>query len=335
MQTLVDTFPHRRAGHCGSGALRDLLEHRGLAYGDEPLSEAAVFGLAGGLGFFYGEFPQVSPPFYLVGRTGELERDVAAHLGARLDVRATDDPDEGWSWVAEEIDAGRPPMVWADIARLDYLRVKMSNTRHDVVVVAYDLDAGVAWIADNDRDELQQCPLESLAAARDSDAFPGPNRHTTFVYDWPDALPAAEVACRRALARAVANMRSDPSAVGDLPGAAGLRGVDAFAESYPAWPTAFGEHLDAALGALRVFIVKAGTGGAMFRSLHAGFLRFFAGHLADDRLAAAAGIYDRLSDEWVALSGCAAARDHEGGIARVEAIRTLECEGVEAMEAVL
>jgi len=46
-------LPHRRAGHCGSGALRDLLEFHRLSWSDRPLSEGMVFGLGAGLGFAY------------------------------------------------------------------------------------------------------------------------------------------------------------------------------------------------------------------------------------------------------------------------------------------
>ena len=111
-------------------------------------------------------------------------------------MRETDDPARGGQWVRDEIDAGRPPMVCADIAELEYLRVRMANTRHDIVVVDYDDDAQVAFIADNDRDELQRCSYASLAAARSSQGFPGPNRHGTFVYGWPERLrdPAEAVA---------------------------------------------------------------------------------------------------------------------------------------------
>lgn len=51
------TSPIGRAGHCGSGALRDLMELHQLDYGAGPLSEGAAFGLAGGLGFLYLECP--------------------------------------------------------------------------------------------------------------------------------------------------------------------------------------------------------------------------------------------------------------------------------------
>lgn len=154
---LLTSYPHRLAGHCGSGSLRDLLELRGLDYGHGPLSEGACFGFAGGLGFLFIELPGFVPPFYIVGRTGSMEEDVAAHLGLGLTIEETDDPHVAWSLVKREVDSGRPPMLWADIAELEYLRVKMSNTRHDIVVVAYDGDESVAWIADNDRDDLQRC----------------------------------------------------------------------------------------------------------------------------------------------------------------------------------
>jgi hypothetical protein len=329
-------FPHRRAGHCGSGALRDLLEFHGLDYDEGPLSEGAVFGLAGGLGCFYVENSAFSPPFYLVGRTADLERDFAANLGIGLEVRETDDAAEGWSWVRAELDAGRPTMVWADIAELEYLRVRMSNTRHDIVVAGHDPEAGIAWIADNDREELQPCSLESLAAARTSSGFPGPNRNATFLYSWPERLVPPREAVQRGLARAVANMGQDAPSVGGLRGGVGLAAVDALAAGYPAWPETFDEdELEKALGGLWVFIVKAGTGGAMFRSLHARFLRDAAGWLRDGRLESLAEHYDELAAAWIELADAAKRRDHEAGVGIVDVVRSMEHRGVELMEGML
>ena len=327
-------FPHRRAGHCGSGALRDLLEFRGLDYGRGPLSEGTVFGLAGGLGFLFLELPAMTPPFYLVGRTASLERDVSGHLNIGLEVREGDDPEEGWRWVREEVDAGRPPMVWADIAELEYLRVRMSNTRHDIVVVGYDEAEQVAYIADNDRDELQRCSLASLAAARSSQGFPGPNRHTTFLYDWPAVLREPEQALSLALGRAVENMFDGGDALASLPGAAGLAGVDRFAGAYPEWPDTLGAETATALKTLGVFIVKAGTGGAMFRSLHAEFLLDMGELLGDAALREAAVIYETLAATWVALADSARDGDHTRGLPHVVRIHELEHAGAAAMAAI-
>jgi hypothetical protein len=234
-------------------------------------------------------------------------------------------------------------MVNADIMELDYLRVKLSNTMHDIVVTGYDEDEGVALIADNDREEIQRCSLESLARARASQGFPGPNHHATWVMRFPDALPEPRVAIERALAQSVSNMTDAAEGLAGLDPACGLDHVGQLAASYREWPQRYGDRLGAALGGLWVFIVKAGTGGAMFRSLQAGFLRESAALLdGDARVARAADVYEELAGEWVALAeAAAAAREgdplaaHEAGLPRVEAIARLERDGAEAMAACL
>src|SRR4051812_3729486 len=218
----VAHFPHRMSGHCGSGAFRDLLEFHGLSWNGEPLSEGMVFGLSGGIGCFYYELGEMDPPLYLVGRTGALERGVCDHLRIDLDLRRTDDGDEAWRWLREELDAGYPTMVNADIQELDYLRVKLSNTMHDIVVTGYDEAEGVALIADNDREEIQRCALESLARARGSQGFPGPSHHATWVMRFPDTLPEPRVAIERAMAQAVANMTKGGEALAGMQPGCGL-----------------------------------------------------------------------------------------------------------------
>ncbi|WP_238993688.1 BtrH N-terminal domain-containing protein [Nocardioides caldifontis] len=129
-------YPHRMAGHCGSGALRDLLEWAGLGWQEVP-GEGLVFGMGGGLAFTYLRLAGLTPPVYLVGRSSDLEVDLLARLGAEVDVRETDDPVVGWEWVRSELQHGRPVMVWADIAELPYLnvRLQMKRPRFDAAAV--------------------------------------------------------------------------------------------------------------------------------------------------------------------------------------------------------
>ena len=339
----MKTFPHRKAGHCGSGAFRDLLEFHGLSWTGEPLSEAMAFGLSGGLACFFYELPDMDPPLYLVGRNGALERSVCDHLGIDLDLRRTDDPDEAWRWLRDELDAGHPTMVNADILELDYLRVKLSNTMHDIVVTGYDETEGVAFIADNDREEIQRCSLESLQRARGANGFPAPSHHATWVMRFPDELPEPRTAIERALRQAAANMTETAEGLAGTPPARGLDHVNALAESYATWADRYEpDRLAAALRGLWVFIVKAGTGGAMFRSLQAGFLRESVDLLGGDtRVAEAARVYDELAREWVALADAAAGgredapSAHAAGLAHMQAIARLEHEGAEAMAACL
>jgi hypothetical protein len=332
---VVIPYPHRRAGHCGSGSFRDLFEFHDLSWTSEPVSEGTAFGLGAGLGFYYVELPQMDPPLYLVGRTADLERDCCEIAGIDLDLRQTDDPAEGWRWLREQLDAGRPTMIWADIGHLDYLRVRLRMTMHDIVVTGYDEREGVAFVADNDRDEIQHCSLESLARARHSRAFPAPNRHGTWVMDFPSELPAARPTITSAISRAVANMLKGGRGLQGAEVPSGLEGIGALAASYPAWGERFGEKLPSALRGLRTFIVKAGTGGALFRSLHAEFLGDAAALLDEPLLADAADIYSRLSAAWIALADATESDDaagaHAAGLVPLVEIEPLERAGVDAM----
>src|SRR3954453_4079107 len=175
-----------------------------------------AFGLGGGLGCFYYELPEMRPPLYLVGRGGGLERGVCEHLEIDLDLRKTDDPDEAWRGLRDELAAGNPTMINADILELEYLRVKLSNTMHDIVVTGYDADEGVALIADNDREQIQRCSIESLQRARGSQGFPGPSHHATWVMRFPERLPEARVSVERALRQSVANMTQQGEALAGL-----------------------------------------------------------------------------------------------------------------------
>ncbi|MBB2506475.1 hypothetical protein H5411_46160 [Amycolatopsis echigonensis] len=44
---VISDYPHQLAGHCGSGALRDLMQWARLSYDETPLDEGTVFGLGG------------------------------------------------------------------------------------------------------------------------------------------------------------------------------------------------------------------------------------------------------------------------------------------------
>jgi hypothetical protein len=131
-------------------------------------------------------------------------------------------------------------------------------------------------------------------------------------------------------------MRAGGEALSEIPGAVGLDGAAAFGRAYPSWPERFGDKLPAALRGLRVFVVKAGTGGAMFRSLQAQFLTEAAAMLGDDGLAAAGATYARLADDWVALADTVRDDDplagHAHGLPLVESIVAGERAGVERLE---
>jgi hypothetical protein len=347
------TFVHRKGGHCGSSALRDLLEHHGLRYGPEPLSEGMVFGLSGALAFAFAENvaafdnPDISLPLYLNGRSEDLEECLCRHLGIGVDLRRTDDPEEAWEWLRERLDDGEPTMVWANMKDLDYQRVRLDNTRHDIVVTRYDLDEGIALVADHDFDDLQRCSLDSLARARGAQKFPGPQRHATWITSFPDLLPDLREAVAAGLGRAVATMRCEDTIAwriwdgsggyATVPYRQGLNGLGGLIESCESWPERFGEDgLRPVLKLLHVLLERAGTGGGFYRAFQATFLSEAAELLGDEPLRDLARAYAELAREWRDLAWAVRKGEprtaHAEGLRRLRRARGLEERGTELME---
>ncbi|KQY10205.1 PRTRC system protein E [Mycobacterium sp. Root135] len=316
MTTVQIPYRHEKGGHCGSGALRDLTEWAEIAWGSQTLEEGVVFALGGALDFCYVRSPQLTPQTYLVGRGSELEQDYLTRVGATFVVRTTDDPDVGWAFVTDEVDKGRPVMVWADIGELPYLRVRLHMSRHDIVIVGYDDEERVAYVVDNDRDTTQLVPYDKLRRARSSVGFPTPTRHTTYHVDWPDHVPDLRPIAGDALGASAAVMRGDAAGAPLLHVEAaevessGLKGVQAFAEDLRSWTTSFDdEGLTAALFGLGAFIEKAGTGGGLFRTLQAQGCQTIADLLNDAATADAAAAARDASNAWSALAAAATNAD--------------------------
>lgn len=168
---------HRVAVHAASGALRDLLEHHGISYSPQPLSEGAIFGLSGALDLTLRIVDTATPLIDLDGRASSLEIDLCRHLGLGAQWCETEYPHAGWESLRSELDAGRPTLLRADAAALDYHADRRHDTRHAIVVTGYDTGADIAWVLDGRLPDLQRCTLSSLAAARASRARPAPACH--------------------------------------------------------------------------------------------------------------------------------------------------------------
>lgn len=316
-RVMIEPYPHQLGGHCGSGALRDLLHWAGLGWevlpGDGLPGEGLVFGLGGGLSFMYTRYPGLRPPMYVVGRNADMELELCRRLNIETRRQQTDDPDEAWHLIKSEIDAGRPVMVWSDIAELPYLRVRLSNTRHDVVVIGYDDDCQTVLIVDNDREDVQEVPMEAFRRAHGSSGFPGPNRFATYPMRFPAQLPDL-LTCARDAAAAAARVLDGEDAllfdVSTLPSgslvASGVDGIRTFADDIITWPYSMGpDELTTAVRTIPVFVEKAGTGGGMFRRLQASFCRDLALATSDEDFAAAVEPCQQSADAWSALGEAA------------------------------
>jgi hypothetical protein len=329
-------FRHRVAQHAASGALRDLLEHHQLSYAPEPLSEGAIFGFSGALDLRVRIAGAAVPAIDVDGRAPALELPLCRHLGIDARWRATADAAAAWTALRAELDAGRPALVRADPAALDYRPGARHDTRHAIVVTAHDADAGIVWVADGAFPEPQACSVRALAAARASQAWPEPARHGRLqIAPRRQRLADPRAAVAATLDRVVHAMRHPPRALHPHV-RTGLAGADALAAAWPGLPAAAGGGLGTTLAALRHRIRDGGSGGALYRSLHARFLHDAAALLGSPQLGHAALICDDLADSWrtfaAAIDGDDAALAHRLGGPWLGRVCALEHEHVAALE---
>lgn len=329
-------FRHRVAEHSASGALRDLLEHHRLSYAPEPLSEGALFGFSGALDLRVRVAGAAMPAIDLVGRAPLLEPELCRHLGIDARWHTTSDADRAWETLRAQLAAGRPTLVRADPAAVDYRDGARHDTRHAIVALTYDEDADVVWVADGSFPEPQACSTRSLAAARASQGWPEPARHGLLqITACEQRLVHPRNAVAAALERVVLAMRRPPRPDHPLV-CTGLAAADALADAWPGLLGLTGGRLGATLDALRFRIRDGGTGGALYRSLQARFLHDAAALLGSPQLGHAALVCDDLADAWRTLAAAIGHEDpalsHRVAGPWLQRIRALEHQHVEALE---
>ena len=292
----IEEFEHRPGGHCSSAAMRDLLRFRG-----HDLSEDMVFGLGAGVAFVYYANRDMVPPVYVGGRISNLEKHLCGNLGIGIEFVSGLGDDESWRAIKERIDGGTPVVVHADVYHLDYLRAKRHFSAHRIVLLGYDQERGVAFVGDNDREQVQECTLANLARARSSPYLPQPADNAFYDFDVPAVLTPLQEAIPRAIEEVVRfNIHLPPdrtrySRDGDKV-VKGMEGLGEFVEELPGWPDAVDQQtLSLLCKTLYVNAEKGGTGyGGFFRRIYGRFLKEASGIMGAPDL-------DRLADEFIAI----------------------------------
>jgi hypothetical protein len=266
MKVFVEGFEHRPGEHCASTAIRNILNFHEL-----PLSEAMVFGLAGGLGFFAINNDALSPTRLFHGRTVSLETDFCANTGLPVEGGVEEDDARAWQSLKAQLDAGVPVMLSTDTFYLGYQGTTSHFPGHRAVAVGYDEAEDRVYIADRKLGEYQSVSREELRRSRNADDYPMPC-HNEYQHFRPGRLewgrPLPEI-IRLAFARNAQWMLDPPE--GPMPSAAcGLPGMRSLASELGDWKA-----LDDWSWAARFgyqIIVKRGAGGLFFRSIYRDFL---------------------------------------------------------------
>jgi len=289
MQKVVLPYQHAMGRHCGTTSISRLLHF----YGRE-ISEPMCLGLGQGIDFAYLADPQMNPSHYWLGRWADLESDCLTALGVAHATHRTEDAALAWQWVKDEIDAGRPAMIQADIRWLDYYHTKTHFGGHKIIVVGYDEQKQTALLSDNEFPEMQEVPLAGLAKARSQTAPPWILQNEWFEVHVPEHLISLDTAVPAAVATLARRLLSDRGSV---------LGMTAFANAVrdlPRWAEAADWQWCARFG--YQIIEKRGTGGGNFRKMYAEFLREAIPHCPDVLRLELPARMEEIATRWTALA---------------------------------
>ena len=304
MQAMIEGFRILPAGHCGSGAMRNLIYH----YCNLDLPEGVIFGLGAGIDAVYFAYEKAQPPFMFFGRGSSMELDVARNLGIDYQERTETDNDTAWDNVKNEVLEGNPTMLSGDIFYLDYREFKVHFPGHRFILLGFNEEAQEVYIADRINTYAETCSMGALRLSRSADA--GISSHNLWgKFHSARASHALPDACGLALKMSVERMQGIDLSQRDLMQAAagaasgcatGLDGLRAMRQDFPQWrglPDVVDRitYVDNA-------IVKFGTGGGFFRDHYARFMEWSREQRPDLVSEDCVTLANTTASQWNALS---------------------------------
>jgi len=301
MRVMIEGYQNRTGEHCGSIAMRNLLHH----YCRLDLTEPLIFGLGAGVDLLLIEGHDFDPAVLVFGRSTSMEVDVADALGVDYVEKVELDDDRAWETVRREVCEKRPTMLSGDIFYLDYREYKVHFPAHRFVLLGFDDEKQVVYVADRVDPEPQACSYAALRKSRNPRGF-----FSTYNlwgrFEDTAVRRSLEEACARAIDRAARRMLGRAAAEGPaLPDPAmrvtqGLAALEVFAKQLEDWPHR--EDCERLASYTSQCMEKWGNGGGNFRNLYAAFLREareLTPALVD---AEAPALASRASQQWTLLS---------------------------------
>jgi hypothetical protein len=293
-----------------TGAIRNVLDYQGIKapHTSQPLSEALLFGVSGGVvaGYFTFEFPGYDPQFLFLNRFSfDPVTVIFDRLGIKATTKQTDKPDKGLANLVAALESGKPATVFLDSYTLPYNNLKPGKDDYgNTAVVVYGHDEGTVYIADRARVPLT-VTANQFASAR---ARIKKDKHRVRTLDAPDLdkLPAAVEAGLKTCAN---NFTGEPP-VAPLKGKFGLAAYHKWADLLTdtkeklSWVKYFpaGARLYSALKFGYQSIEHHGTGGNASRRMYADFLDEAAVILSKPALMEVAGLFRAAAKRWDELS---------------------------------
>lgn len=334
----VTGYQMRGGLHPETATLANALANQGVTSGltGEPLTEAAILGIGGGLGAGYilWEFQRHDAPVLTLGFRNRWQYpwvpgwagSTLDRLGVEPDVHETGGPKGAREALDARLDAGTPVIAWVDAQAMGHWGHPEAMSGFDgLAVVVVGRDAEGRYLVDDRGRGLLRVPPEAMAAAR---GRIGSYKHRiAALRTTPGPIPADRLraAIRAGLEDQVDHLRSTSDSF-SLPAWRKWARLMTDQRNVKAWPRVFasGRGLFSALSAIHERVDgQAGPWGGHLRELYAESLDEAAVALDLPALGDAARAWRGVADRWEELADAAVPADLEGASDAVEAAEAL------------
>jgi len=287
---IIDSYHHKMAAHCESGAITSLLNHAGM-----QITEPMVFGISSGI--FFGYFHKMKsfpfPTFIVRNKPGQMRRNLEKRTWVKFRTMDFHNQKSGQDALDNLIINGIPTATQVDFFYLDYVpsweRVHINV--HFMVVIGKEGE--VYKVSDSYFPRPVDLPVSSMNNARFANGSMSPKG---FLF-YPSHIPQTfdhEKAIRKGIKKACFNMLSIPIPF------LGVKGIRQFARRIPDWPSLARdtEHLSHEVMKINILLEDQGTGGAGFRFMYATFLQQASEMISKPELLGFAKELMEIGDGW-------------------------------------
>ena len=322
--------------HPETATLANVLANQGVVSGvtGEPLTEAAILGIGGGLGAGYilWEFKRHGAPVLTLGIRNQWQYPPAwtaktlDRLGIEADLHETGGAKGARETLDARLDAGVPVITSVDPQELRTWGLPDAMSGYGgLVVVVFERDADGTYLVDDRGQRPFRVSADVMAAAR---GRVGSYKHRIVgLRTTPGPIPAERLraAMRAGLQDQVDHLRSSSDSF-SLPAWRKWARMMTDERNAKAWPRVFadGGGLFGALSAIHENgDGQVGYSGGHLRELYAATLDEAAVALDNPALGDAARAWRGVADRWEDLADAAVPADLDGAAEAVEAVETL------------
>ncbi len=152
--TILVNYQQFAGRHWDTGPLRNALDYQGFkaTHTNQPLTEALLFGISGGIvaGYFVFEYQGYEPWLHFLTRNSfEPMQRIIDQLGITTTVKHTASADKAVTNLTAVLDGGKPALVWADAHSLPYNNLESNDEAWGMLpVLVYGYDDDSLHIAD-------------------------------------------------------------------------------------------------------------------------------------------------------------------------------------------